>query len=246
MYHTKKQENNTTKLVLYICALIISIVVLWIYVKGSAYEQQTNNSWPIKSDLESLVDLWETINGPWKVWPGVGFCRNGSSLISGISDSVCHRRKCLYSPTHDMYIDLGKLKMAQLKSSNQDFAGLEKVRWTEDFRDCYRPSGGQLPVPVDADGKRKRIEVSFLYTLHNNADLSAASILEVFRTANEAATAEFVIVDDGSTEDMSPVYNLLNNLEYFFKVPIITRTHNVSTGYLYSNNEGKISNYLGH
>jgi hypothetical protein len=135
-----------------------------------------------------------------------------------------------------MYIDLGKLKNIERQLLGESSVNLEQVRWIGDIHDCHQPSGGQLPI---TEVNRKKIEVSFLYTLHNNADLSATAILEVFRTANEAVSAEFVVIDDGSTEDMSPVYALLRNLEYFFKVPIVTQTHNVSQGYLLSNNEGK-------
>ncbi len=68
------------------------------------------------------------------------------------------------------------------------------------LRACPSPRGGQLPVPAG-----QRPIVSFILTFRDHAQLAAQCLLELFRTASEVASAEFVVIDDGSTEDTSPM-----------------------------------------
>jgi len=63
---------------------------------------------------------------------------------------------------------------------------------------CDQPRGGQLPVPAG-----RQPHISFILTLHNNASLTTKCLLELFRTSREVPSAEYVIVDDGSTEDIT-------------------------------------------
>lgn len=43
-------------------------------------------------------------------------------------------------------------------------------------------------------------QVAFIITMHNFVKGTAQGILELFRTAHEVPGAEFILVDDGSTE----------------------------------------------
>jgi hypothetical protein len=179
--------------------------------------------------------LWYKLDKPWKVWPGFGFCRNGTSLLGAISDDVCRRRVCVYSAALQMNVNLQKLKLYNPTKNNVQF-----VRWDLDPAQCVPPAGGQRPLALNvSSGLPERPEVTFLYTLHNNPALATTAILEVFRTANEAASAEIVVIEDGSNVDMRGVFHLLDCLEKFFGVRVIRRQNKNAAGFLYSNNAGE-------
>ncbi len=202
------------------------------YWIGGDHSPKVNNA-----DDSDGLNIWHKISSPWGVWPGVGYCRNGSSLIAGIPNTVCQRKYCIFSQKENVFVDTSKLTKLQWDRDSKKELLTSQVRWNGDVKLCQLPGGGQLPT-MGNNGKREGIEVSFLYTLYNNPVLAANAILEVFRNTNEVASAEFVVIDDGSTEDMSPVTNLLRSIEYFFDIPIISRAHSSSSGYLVSNNEG--------
>ncbi len=213
-------------------------------------------------------DLWNEVNKAWTHWAGVGYCRNSTSLLTsiGMPDDVCQRRVCLYSKKHGIYVDLRRLKLygkvlserhSESVSETEKEKMLQAISWYSDTSLCHKPKGGQLPANKggrDREGERegdeyhdregesrsqKRIQLSYIYTLHNNAILSVSSIMEVFRTSHETNNAEYVIIDDGSSEDMSIVYALVCNLQYLFDISITYKRHDVSKGYLLSNNDGK-------
>jgi hypothetical protein len=100
---------------------------------------------------DGRVEMWNNSTPPWKVWPGVGFCRNGSSLLHGIDDSICVRRECLYSAKLKINVDINKL----LNCSNKRF-DTEYLRWKGLKSQCFHPKGGQLPT-----SQRKEVEVTF-------------------------------------------------------------------------------------
>lgn len=182
----------------------------------------------VVSPTASIEGLWTQVNAPWQHWPGVGICRNSSSLLDDIPHDVCVRRRCLYSRSAQVNVDLDKLLLYQHSDA------MARLTWTGDSAGCTQPTGGQL----SSENKSHSTEVSFLYTLHNNAALAASSILEVFRTAHEASSVEFIIVDDGSDEDMWLVDNLLANMKYLFGTSIVRIRNNSPLGYGKSNNLG--------
>jgi hypothetical protein len=65
---------------------------------------------------------------------------------------------------------------------------------------CSLPRGGQAPVPWG-----RRPHVTFILTMHNHAYVTAQCLLELFRTSHEVPSAEYVVIDDGSTEDTAPL-----------------------------------------
>ena len=199
-----------------------------------------------------LTSAWERINSPWKHWSSVGFCNNGTSLLEDIPHDICYRRDCLFSPYHHIYIDLQKLREFQIDPtiSSSNPLRFVNITWQGDLSFCRQPNGGQKPINFR---QGQLPEVSFLYTLHNNADIATQSILEVFRTSHETDSSEFIIVHDHSNEDMSLVTNLLHNLRYFFHIAITEITPKTaanspisgtigtsksSLGYLFANNLG--------
>lgn len=173
----------------------------------------------------NLDEIWSTMNGPWNPvwdnWPRMGYCRQGRSLLEEVPNEVCVRRKCVISWKAASLVDLDKL----LETSNP-----ADLAYQGNLHDCTVPSGGQTAQNGIAP------EVSFIYTLHNNDKLSARSILEVFRTAHEVSSAEFVVLNDGSTEDMSVTYQLLKLLQELFQTKIKIIEQPQSQGYGLSNN----------
>ncbi|GAB4818002.1 hypothetical protein N2152v2_005048 [Parachlorella kessleri] len=86
------------------------------------------------------------------------------------------------------------------------------------------------------DGQRPI--VSFILTFRDHAQLAAQCLLELFRTASEVASAEFVVIDDGSTEDTSPMEQAVSRLEGLFGIDIQYLRHTKALGYGPSNDEG--------
>lgn len=213
--------------VLICLCLLVSCLVFYQYQVHNIFKDSKSTQYSL-SVIDTHVGSWEYINSPWRYWPGIGFCRNSTSLLTQFDDDVCFRRECLYSEKWHMNVHLDKLLTFDPNNHDEKY-----FRWEGWNGKCRLPRGGQIP-PTNGEG----IEVTFLYTLHNNAPLAAAAILEVFRTAHESRSAEFVVIDDGSSEDMTPVTQLLHNLHLIFGVTAITKRHKEPQGYLRSNNEG--------
>ena len=172
-----------------------------------------------RMNYTAVTETWNRVNAPWKHWASAGFCNNGTSLLEGISHDTCFRQECLFSPYYNAHIHLDRLREFQIDPNAADDAfQIFNLTWQGDLSLCRQPSGGQKPA-----GLGQFPEVSFLYTVSNNADVTAQSILEVFRTSHEADNAEFIIVynTDHSTGDTPSVLtNLLRNLRLFFHVDI--------------------------
>ncbi|CAF2120977.1 unnamed protein product [Rotaria magnacalcarata] len=60
-------------------------------------------------------------------------------------------------------------------------------------------------------------------------------ILELFRTSNEAESAEFIVVDDGSTENLKTVREVLNTIEDLFGASVSFIRNRARVGILASN-----------
>lgn len=178
---------------------------------------------------EILEDLWNDIGHSWEpwweTWHGMGACWNNKSFVFGIPDEVCHRIQCLNSLTNER-IDLDKLIFADDPAN---------ILWKGDGNDCRPPRGGQIHIQK---ATTQEILLSYIFTLHNHDLTSAQAILEVFRTASEIGSAEFIIIDDASTEPMTITNRMINTLRAKFDTRIIIIHHNTSAGYTMSNNEG--------
>jgi O-antigen biosynthesis protein len=169
-------------------------------------------------------EIWSVMNGAWSPdwehWPRMGFCRENKSLLDDIPNEVCVKRKCVISWKIATLVDLD-----QLLTTSDPVA----LTYQGNLHECALPSGGQITSDTIP-------EISFIFTLHNSDKVSARSILEVFRTAHEVSSAEFIILNDGSTEDMSVTYRLLQLLKDLFNTRIKIIEHQTSQGYGISNN----------
>jgi GT2 family glycosyltransferase/glycosyltransferase involved in cell wall biosynthesis len=74
-------------------------------------------------------------------------------------------------------------------------------------------------------------EVSFLLTVHNKPQMVVETVLELFRTSREARSVEFVVVDDGSTEDMGELALVGSVIERHFRVPFRMVRNEASVGF---------------
>jgi GT2 family glycosyltransferase len=82
------------------------------------------------------------------------------------------------------------------------------------------PSPSSPPsAAADGDWIPPPPEVSFILTVHNKAHMVVETVLELFRTAREARSVEFVVVDDGSTEEMGELALVGGIIERHFRVP---------------------------
>lgn len=114
----------------------------------------------------------------------VGLCYNGSAVLEGLPRHVCRRDNCLWSDAAAANIDLYVHPLAKMSAGGP----------------CRRPAGGQRAL---REGQEPLI--SFVMPMQNRAHMTAWSLLEVFRTAHEVESAEFIVVDDGSRENVRPL-----------------------------------------
>jgi len=131
---------------------------------------------------------------------------------SAPNHGFCTKLTCLRSPKTGEDIDLGHLHI--LKNVN-----------------CPEPSGGQREAGND-------VQVSYIMALHNNDLMAAQAILELFRTAREADSCEFIVVDDGSNEDPVNVLAVLGKLQHFFGVKVLFLKNMKAMGFGKANDIG--------
>lgn len=132
---------------------------------------------------------------------GVGPCLNGvSQLDQTLSSQHCSKLSCLYSPKCSMAYDLEQHLFMPLPAESSER--------------CHIPSGGQVRQPG------VRVMVSFILSIHNHVALATQCLLELYRTAAETASAEFFVVDDGSTEDTAVLIDTVKRLIGLFDAPI--------------------------
>lgn len=119
--------------------------------------------------------------------PTAGLCHEQRCLLPDTPDRVCQNLRCMWSDAAGANVDLWLQPLRELPGS--EFS-------------CPRPAGGQAAQQVP----NRRPVVSFVVTMHNSAAVTAQCLLELFRTAHEVESAEFIVVDDGSTEDVGIVH----------------------------------------
>lgn len=121
--------------------------------------------------------------------PMLGICFNQKPVLQGVADYVCQDLHCLWVDELQLNIDISRNPLRVLPGPSEHIAS-----------QCSLPQGGQT-----APRKGQRPHVSFIITMHNHPLVSAQSLLELFRTSHEVPSAEYIVVDDGSTEDTSPM-----------------------------------------
>ncbi|MEW5301839.1 MAG: hypothetical protein WDW36_004673 [Sanguina aurantia] len=152
------------------------------------------------------------LEGHLKGMPELGPCHNGVSLLDEIvSDKHCSNIFCMYSSKCNMSYDFGEEVFRPMPA-----AGRSR---------CHIPSGGQIRQPG------VRVEVSFILSIHNHVTLATQCLLELYRTAAETTSAEFFVVDDGSTEDTSVLIDTVRRLITLFDAPIKLIRHVTPRGF---------------
>jgi hypothetical protein len=68
-------------------------------------------------------------------------------------------------------------------------------------------------------------------TVHNHVREAVQALVEVFRTSQEIFSAEYIIIDDGSTEPVSLLLQGISRLRKYFGITITYRRLSKSTGY---------------
>lgn len=132
--------------------------------------------------------------------------------MDDVEERFCAPLRCLISPITGEMIDIDTHPLRQLPRNTG--------------HQCLQPSGGQRPT-----SKSHRPQVTFIMPVHNNVLSAAQSILELFRTAHEIASAQFLVVNDGSTEDFAAVHFVIARLQKFFGVNVTLLRSATSHGF---------------
>ncbi|CAK0839221.1 unnamed protein product [Prorocentrum cordatum] len=170
-----------------------------------------------ESLLSPAQGVYEMMNLS-SAWPRLGYCRRGQSLLPQIPDSVCDWRACVEVDGAGYGVD--RLLLGRRAAVEQSTEG------------CHPVAGGQTARGHDVGGPPL---VSFVYTLHNNPIMSSKALLAAFRTAHEVSSAEFVLLDDCSSEDMTPFVGVAETLESVFGTRIQRWRTPESLGYTFAN-----------
>ena len=133
----------------------------------------------------------------------LGACHEGKPIIDDVEERFCAPLRCLVSPITGEMIDVDARPLRPLSKN----AGTEPP--------CRQPSGGQTRT-----SSKYRPQVSFIMPVHNNVLSAAQSILELFRTAHEVPSAQFIVVNDGSTEDFSSLHFVIARLQKLFGINV--------------------------
>ena len=106
-----------------------------------------------------------------------------------------------------MFVELSKLTTLVKDDIVTSF-----VNYTGNYNLCHQPTGGQLPTSTPL--------ISYVIAIFNHPSMVMHCLLELFRTANEAPSAEFIIIDDNSSVNMSLVVKFIESLNFFFGLNI--------------------------
>lgn len=77
-------------------------------------------------------------------------------------------------------------------------------------------SGSSRPEGSPWLSRGPAVEISFILSVHNNIRMATQCLIELFRTAGEAVSAEFIVIDDGSTDDTSLLTDTVYRLTAYF------------------------------
>lgn len=77
-------------------------------------------------------------------------------------------------------------------------------------------SSSSRPVGSPWLSRGPAVEISFILSVHNNIRMATQCLIELFRTAGEAVSAEFIVIDDGSTDDTALLTDTVYRLISYF------------------------------
>jgi hypothetical protein len=150
----------------------------------------------------------------------LGLCHAGVPAFHDVPARVCKELQCIWSEALHRKVDMWLTPLVSLPDHAVTAA-------------CAPPSGGQRGVPPGT-----RPLLSFVLTMHNHVNVTMQSLLELYRTAAEVPSAEFVLVDDGSTDDTAPVQDMLRLLRAYFGVTYVYVRNEQPAGYGAANTQG--------
>jgi O-antigen biosynthesis protein len=166
---------------------------------------------------QQLHQLWNRINYQWdpwlELWSGLTICHQEQSLISEIPHPACLRRKCLLSWTSSSLIDLDLLRTASSSSPSS----ASEYQFRGSLLDCALPLGGQVISKASSTGTK---EVSFIMTLGDDDQQASLAVLELFRTAHEAKSGEFIFLKRLGSPELPLTVRLIENLQLLFNADI--------------------------
>ena len=84
----------------------------------------------------------------------------------------------------------------------------------------------------------KDVEVSFITTNFNQPVVTSRCLIQLFRTAKEAVSVEYVVIDDKSTVSIAPLKHLINKMRDYFSCRVQFHVNSQNLGYSASNNKG--------
>ena len=80
---------------------------------------------------------------------------------------------------------------------------------------CPLPVAGQVSPPAEPS-QMQQPAVSILITMHNHVSVTLTCLLALLRHADEVESVEYVIVDDGSLEDVDEIRRFLKHMSKAF------------------------------
>lgn len=185
----------------------------------------------ITPNSQGIADFWYAkVNAEWAYWPMIGYCRGNKSLIEDIHHDICYRRSCVYSTTAQDYVDIDKMIDKTMQKDVSFRLTTLRWKWQGELKECRQPTGGQLTLDTSSTSP----QISFVFILHDQIEIASQVFLEVFRTAFEAKSMEWIVIDDGSREDMTAVQSVLQSVRELFGLSIVTIRHQQRMGYLAS------------
>mmetsp|Transcript_21118 Transcript_21118/g.35983 ORF Transcript_21118/g.35983 Transcript_21118/m.35983 type:complete len:753 (+) Transcript_21118:1716-3974(+) len=148
----------------------------------------------------------------------VSICSKNASITHGFPPHICQPVTCLYAANSSkhagMAYDISRYPF-QLLSSPVD---------------CTKCIGGLCPSD--------NVEVSFIMAVHGNEVLAIQSLLQLFRTSNEADGVEFIVVDDASPDPVPLMMEAVNEIREIFGLKALFMRLEENAGYGMANHAG--------
>ena len=204
-----------------LCAALAAAALFYLASSGGSGRARAGGGTPgagfVLSRAAAAVELEAALDED----PNLGSCFEQQAMLPGLPAYVCAELRCLWSEAAGRGVDLWTHPLRLLPAGVAASA-------------CPRPRGGQAPTPAGG----APVAVSFVVSMHNSVESTAQALLELFRTAHEAGSAEFIVVDDGSTEDLAPLAATAAALRALFGVEVVVLTNPSAQGYGAANSRG--------
>jgi hypothetical protein len=117
--------------------------------------------------------------------PLLGPCFHGEPLLPQLPAQACRASTCLWSQHAWAFV--------KLEDQGRDSDGDSGNGPPSNSSACLAAAGGQLPV---MQGQPPRL--SFVFIVHDDSQVAARALLELFLTAGEVESAEYVVIDVGA------------------------------------------------